>query len=86
MAHDKHGVQFMMGDFNVEPNKLDITREMIEDQQWIDVGEKAMWWGGTPNQNTCQTRPQAKPTRIDGILASREAVAWISGSTSSRRT
>ena len=52
---------------------------MIEDQQWVDVGEKAMWWGGTPNQTTCQTRPQAKPTRIDGILASREVVAWISG-------
>ena len=33
--------------------------------------------GGTANQATCQTRPQARPTRIDGVLASREAVAWI---------
>ena len=67
----------MLGDFNAEPNSLDLAKEMIEDQQWVDVGERAEWWGGTANQKTCQTRPQAKPTRIDGILASREAVAWI---------
>ena len=38
---------------------------------------KSLVVGGVANQNTCQTRPQAKPTRIDGILASGEAVAWI---------
>ena len=79
MAYDKHGVQFMLGDFNAEPNQLDISKELIEEHQWVDVGAKADWWGGEANQKTCQTRPQAKPTRIDGILASREAVPWISG-------
>ena len=79
MAFDKHGVQYMLGDFNAEPNQLDIGRELIEEHQWVDVGAKADWWGGEANQKTCQTRPQAKPTRIDGILASREAVSWISG-------
>ena len=49
----------------------------MEDEQWIDVGEKAHWWGGTANECTCQTRPMAKPTRIDGILASRDAIARI---------
>ena len=60
------------------PNALDATKEMIESHQWVDIGENATWWGGVPNQPTCQTRPQAKPTRIDGILASRGAVPWIS--------
>ena len=77
MAHDKHAIQLMLGDFNVEPNSLDVSKELFEEEQWIDVGEKARWWGGTANEKTCQTRPQAKPTRIDGILASREAVVWI---------
>ena len=45
MQYDKHGVQFMMVDFNAEPKSLDVAKEMCEDQQWVDVGEKAWWWG-----------------------------------------
>ena len=77
MKHDRHGVQMLMGDFNAEPNSLDVSRELIEEEQWVDVGEKAHWWGGTPEEKTCQTRPQAKPIRIDGMLARRETVAMI---------
>ena len=47
---DRHCVQFMLGDYNAEPNSLDLAKEMMEDQQWVDVGEKADWWGGTANQ------------------------------------
>ena len=40
-------------------------------------GRKSTLVGGRANEKTCQTRPRAQATRIDGILASREAVAWI---------
>ena len=32
MQHDRHGNQLILGDFNAEPNSLDISRELIEDE------------------------------------------------------
>ena len=61
MQHDKHGNQFILGDFNAEPNSLDISRELIEDEQWIDVGEKAHWWGGRRTSALAKLAPKPDP-------------------------
>ena len=74
-----HRPTIILGDFNAEPDTLKTAKKWIEDEQWIDVGKNASWWKGQDSTPTCQTRPQAKPTRIDGALANRAAIPWIRG-------
>ena len=50
---------------------------MIKEEQWTDVGKHASRWGGEDAQTTCQTNPKAKPSRIDGAVANKAALAWI---------
>ena len=68
-----------MGDFNAVPNTLRAVKELIEDELWEDVGAKADWWGGTPDQPTCKQRAAARETRIDGIIANMWAIPMITG-------
>ena len=77
MKTDHYLPTIIMGDFRCEPGELAPAEDLIENDVWIDVGAKASWWGGTENETTCQTRPQAKPSRIDGVLANSEAVPLI---------
>ena len=30
MTHDKHAIEMLMGDFNAEPNSLDVSKELID--------------------------------------------------------
>ena len=39
----------------------------------------ASWWGGVDNQRTCQTHPNAKATRIDGVIANSHALPMVKG-------
>ena len=67
------------GDFNNTLCKLQSAKELIEDQGWIGVGQKAHWWGGIPNEHTCWARANAKASRIDGFSISPEVIpfgAW----------
>ena len=67
----------MIGDFNAEPDALKSIQELIEEEQWVDIGRNASRWGGVDAQTTCQTNPKAKPSRIDGAVANKAATAWI---------
>ena len=69
----------IMGDYNAVPNTLRAVKELIEDELWEDVGAKADWWGGTPDQPTCKQRAAAKETRIDCIIANMWAMPMITG-------
>ena len=71
------GPTLITGDFNAIPNTLEIVREIMEQDHWTDVGSKAHWWGGTPDETTCQCRLNASPSRTDGILANLEAMIMI---------
>ena len=67
-----------MRDFNVEPGSLKAVHVLLDTQLWIDVG--LMFLGGAEDATpTCQTRPQARPTRIDCVIANNLAIPWISG-------
>ena len=74
-----HRPTLIMGDFNAVPGSLRSVKGMLDTNQWIDVGACASWWGGEDGTPTCQTRPQAKPTRIDGVLANNMAIPLIRG-------
>ena len=74
MCQEHQRPALIMGDSNVTPNRLEVVKDMIEQDRWTDVGGKAHWWGGKPNETTCQSREDASPSRIDGILATIEAV------------
>ena len=41
MQHDIVGPKFLMGDINVVPQSILAIREMINEDQWTDVGSKA---------------------------------------------
>ena len=43
------------------------------------MGKHTSRWGGEDAQPTCKANPRAKPTRIDGVVANKAAVAWIAG-------
>ena len=49
----------------------------MEEEQWIDVGQVADWWGKGKNQFTCHQRAGAKENRIDGVLANCKAISAI---------
>ena len=40
----------VMGDFNATPHKLGPVAEWIVEEQWADIGLRANWWGGDPEQ------------------------------------
>jgi len=69
----------IIGDFNAEPNSLNGTAELMDEEAWIDVGAVASWWGGTDNQPTCSQRADAQETRIDGVMANSVAIPYIRG-------
>ena len=50
---------------------------MIWEDEWIDAGHCADWWGGVKDAPTCHQRAVAKETRIDGILANMWALPMI---------
>ena len=77
LASEIHRPTLILGDFNAEPDSLKAAKDLIENDQWVDIGKNAAWWDGESGTPTCQTRPQAKATRIDGILANRAAIPWI---------
>ena len=54
--HEHHLPTFFMGDFNGATNTYGIIKELIDEDQWVDFGAKASWWGGIDNQCTCQGR------------------------------
>ena len=56
---------------------LEVVQDMIEQDHWTDVGVRAHYWGGQPNETTCKSRGDASPSRIDGILANIEALTMI---------
>ena len=68
---------FFMADFNATPSSIEAVREMIDDDLWEDIGEKADWWGGNPNEPTCKQRAGGRATRFDGILANMWALPLI---------
>ena len=78
---DKHTYMptMILGDFNAEPDSLKAIQELIVEEQWTDVGRHASRWGGEDAQMTCKTRPKAKPSRIDGVVANKAAMTWIAG-------
>ena len=67
----------VLGDFNETPDKLSTMRELIKEEQWVDVGSVANWCGGTPNEPTCHSKENAKRSRIDGIIVNPEALGTI---------
>ena len=52
---------------------------MIAKQGWTDLGTKADIWGGINRQVTCRAGPNAKPTRIDFVLANEAIFPAIKG-------
>ena len=44
------------GDFNVDELELPIIAEMTEEDQSLDFGAVASWWGGQDKEKTCSAR------------------------------
>ena len=74
---EQHLATIIMGDINANPESLHNIKELVDEEGWIDVGLHADWWGGNPEETTCESRPGAKPSRIDVIIASPEAALYI---------
>ena len=51
---DKFGPVMVVGDFNKEPSTLHTVRELKKEENWVDVGEVADWWGETSGTNVPQ--------------------------------
>ena len=56
-----------MGDFNVEPESIEAIQEMIDEEAWTEIGSNAHWWGKPKKEMTCESRTNAKESRIDGF-------------------
>ena len=67
----------IQGDYNRTPNEIGTIKRMIEEDAWTDLGVVASWWGGEDNKATCQTRPKAKATRIDGVVVNQYALPLV---------
>ena len=67
----------MGGDFNATPCELQTVRELMREDQWTDVGDRAHWWGGKPDQLACHSRKTANKSRIDGIVVDCEVLGTI---------
>ena len=44
MGGDPYGPKIILGDFNHTPNLLATVKDLMKEQQWIDVGSVADWW------------------------------------------
>ena len=61
IATEYHKPTIIIGDFNVEPATLRAVGEMIEQEQWIDVGANASWWGGRTGNPPARPDPKQSP-------------------------
>ena len=77
MQTDVHNPTMVLGDFNARPNSLGPISTWIREESWTDVGHRADWWGGVPDRWTCQSKPDATPSRIDGLVVDAEALATV---------
>ena len=66
-----------MCDFNHIPDKLMSVKDLMREDQWVDVGKQAVWWGGIPSEPTCHSKEEAQRSRIDGFLVNPEALGTI---------
>ena len=73
----KGGPVLIMGDFNIEPEKLRTVRRIMEEAQWTDLGAEGDIWGRPRGVPTFQVRKEDSPTRIDAVLANPEALPLI---------
>lgn len=71
---DTYGPKIRLGDFNHIPNLMATLKDLMKEQQWLDVGSVADWWGGVPDETICHGRGKAQKSRIDGYMASIEAL------------
>lgn len=74
---EQHLPTLIMGDINASLDKLHNLNELVDEEGCIDVGLHADWWGGDPEETTCESRPGRTPSRIDVIFASPEAALYI---------
>ena len=49
----------IVGDFNKDPITFQTIRELKKEEQWVDLGDVANWWGRTPGEHTCHSRENA---------------------------
>jgi len=77
VKEDRHMPTIIAGDFNKEPSTIHSVRVLKREENWIDVGEVADWWGRPPCEPTCRSRKRAKPTRIDGYVVNPAAMITI---------
>ena len=75
MQAEPYTLTMITGDFNAEPKMLTNVKELIEEENWTDLGANASNWGGTDAKNTCLSRADAKPSRIDTAVVCPEAFA-----------
>ena len=52
---------------------------MIENDGWTDLGANASRWGGEDCKPTCKANKQTNASRIDHVVASPEALKYITG-------
>ena len=74
---DPYGPKIIPEDFNHTSNLLATVKDLMEEQQWMDVGSVADWWGGVPDEPTCHSRGKTQKARIDGYLVNLEALGAI---------
>ena len=69
----------IIGDFNATEGKLPTVDFLTTSKGWTDCGANASKWGGIDRQATCQANDNAKPSRIDFVLANEAILADIRG-------
>ena len=77
IRHDPCGPKLLVGDIDVVPRSMLAIKEMIDEDQWTDVGRKSHWCGRETNKTTCQNNSKTKATRIDAILVNPQAPTII---------
>ena len=79
MEAEPYTPTMIVGDLNAEPKRLTNIKELIEEENWTDLGANAIFWGGTDSENTCLSRAGAEPSRIDAAVVCPEAFKMVSG-------
>ena len=58
---EHHKPTIIIGDFNAETATLQAVSEMIDHEQWIDVGANVSWWGGKTGNPPVRPVPKQNP-------------------------
>ena len=67
----------IVGDYNIDLDRLEPARRLMQESHWADVGHHAHLWGQPRDDYTCMTGNAARGTRRDFFLVNPELFGRI---------